>query len=132
MFIIYLLFMCPITLHRCCYKMLFLSHVLVSHVPWCLTELFILCIGQRAWSLKEYSITPKHHTHNFIKYAVKKSRMHMNIEMNNVWLLLLATARSELNRLAFAASFKELKVSIILFLFIISNVWYNCMFYINL
>lgn len=95
--------------------------------------LCIVCLTntQRARSVKEHSITPKHHTHKFIKYAVKKSRMHMNIEMNNVWLLLLATARSELNRLALAASFKELKMPIILFFFIISNVWHVPCLFIN-
>lgn len=54
----------------------------------------------------------------------------MNIEMNNVWLLLLATARPELNRLALAASFKELKMPVILF-FIISNVWHVLCLFIN-
>lgn len=38
----------------------------------------------------------------------------MNIEMNNVCFLLLATARSESSRLALAASFKELQMSVIL------------------
>lgn len=57
------------------YKMLFFiyspcqSSSRVSH-----SALYIVCLTntQRAWSLKEYRITPKHHTHNFIKYAVKK------------------------------------------------------------
>lgn len=39
----------------------------------------------------------------------------MNIGMNNVWFLLLATARSESNGLALAASFKELQMSVIFF-----------------
>lgn len=47
----------------------------------------------------------------------KKSRKHMNIEMNNVWILLLATARSESNRLTLTASFKELQMSVMSFFF---------------
>lgn len=47
----------------------------------------------------------------------------MNIEMNNVWLLLLATARSESNRLALAVSFKE-TANVSYLVFFIKNVLY--------